>query len=157
MAEKRTKPEKEKKSDNEAKTSFESSSGEPAWKTNLIVVAFSVFLFLYVGMEYCFGTYLTEFAVESKELDLTRKDGAHLTALFWGAFSLMRFLAIFAAFHVPPAAVLGVSFAICVAAASALLVWAETSLMSLQVRLDMHVVMGVFLFVRLGTRTVYLQ
>ena len=40
-------------------------------KQTSIGLIFSLFLFLYVGMEYCFGTYLTVFGVESK-LRLTR-------------------------------------------------------------------------------------
>ena len=40
-------------------------------KQTVIGLIFSLFLFLYVGMEYCFGTYLTVFGVQSK-LQLTR-------------------------------------------------------------------------------------
>ncbi len=67
----------------------------------------------YVGMEYCYGTYLTTFAVKSS-VDAGRREGARATAIFWGSFSLMRFLAIFASSaRVRPVRVLVLSFAIC--------------------------------------------
>lgn len=97
----------------------------PFW-TKLLVGIFSLFLFLYVGMEYCFGTYLTAFAYESKQ-NLTRVQGANLTAIFWGAFSFMRFLAIFAAFYISPLVVLAFSFVICFFGSFALILIAEQS------------------------------
>eukprot|EP00094_Tigriopus_californicus_P009410 TCALIF_09073-PA protein Name:"Similar to Naglt1 Sodium-dependent glucose transporter 1 (Rattus norvegicus)" AED:0.14 eAED:0.14 QI:47/0.33/0.25/0.75/0.33/0.5/4/0/416 len=94
--------------------------------TQLLVALFSLFLFLYVGMEYCFGTYLTTFAYESR-LNLTRIQGANLTAIFWGAFSFMRFLAIFAAFYISPLVVLAFSFVICFFGTFTLIFIAEQS------------------------------
>jgi len=98
-----------------ASSEYESEGVNKGVKTSHVIMAvtFSAFLFLYVGMEYCFGTYLTTFAVKS-ELAATREEGAQVTALFWGAFSLMRFLAIFASsMRVRPLCVLAASFALC--------------------------------------------
>jgi len=103
-----------------------------------IVITFSFFLFLYVGMEYCFGTYLTTFAVKSR-LSATREEGAQVTAIFWGAFSLMRFLAIFASsLRVRPLSVLAASFALCAAGSGAAATGAAEASLS-----HLHMVSGV--------------
>ena len=62
----------------------------------VMVVLLLTFFFVYVGIEYNLGVYLTTFAVECK-LSLTKLQGTNLTAIFWGAFAVMRFIAIFAA------------------------------------------------------------
>ena len=59
------------------------------------------FFFFYVGSEVSFGIYLTAFCVKSR-LHLTKQIGAGITAMFWGCFAAMRFLAIFAAIYLKP-------------------------------------------------------
>ena len=59
------------------------------------------FFFFYCGSEVSFGIYLTAFCVKSR-LGLTAQIGAGITALFWGCFAAMRFLAIFAAIYLKP-------------------------------------------------------
>ena len=59
------------------------------------------FFFFYAGSEVSFGIYLTAFCVKSR-LHLTRQIGAGITAMFWGCFAAMRFLAIFAAIYLKP-------------------------------------------------------
>lgn len=59
------------------------------------------FFFFYAGSEVSFGIYLTAFCVKSR-LGLTKQIGAGITALFWGCFAAMRFLAIFAAIYLKP-------------------------------------------------------
>ena len=59
------------------------------------------FFFFYVGSEVSFGIYLTAFCVKSR-LRLTKQIGAGITAMFWGCFAAMRFLAIFAAIYLKP-------------------------------------------------------
>ena len=59
------------------------------------------FFFFYAGSEVSFGIYLTAFCVKSR-LHLTKQIGAGITAMFWGCFAAMRFLAIFAAIYLKP-------------------------------------------------------
>ena len=59
------------------------------------------FFFFYAGSEVSFGIYLTAFCVKSR-LRLTKQIGAGITAMFWGCFAAMRFLAIFAAIYLKP-------------------------------------------------------
>ena len=59
------------------------------------------FFFFYGGSEVSFGIYLTAFCVKSR-LRLTKQIGAGITAMFWGCFAAMRFLAIFAAIYLKP-------------------------------------------------------
>ena len=66
------------------------------------------FFFFYCGSEYSFGIYLTAFCVKSK-LSLTKQIGAGITAMFWGCFAAMRFLAIFAAIYLKPIYVMSLS------------------------------------------------
>ncbi len=103
-----------------------SPSSELNRSHSVIGILFSLFLFLYVGMEYCYGTYLAAFAVDSR-LHLSRAEGARLTALFWGSFSFMRFLAIFASTAVRPVLVLGGSFIVCFVGSVAAALWGEES------------------------------
>ncbi len=92
-----------------------------------------VFFFLYVGTEYVFGIYLTAFAVSLPTLELTKVQGTRLAAVFWAAFTAMRFLAIFAAIGMDPAYVMGASFAFCLAGTGAMCFLAQHSFLVLQV------------------------
>ena len=66
------------------------------------------FFFFYGGSEVSFGIYLTAFCVKSR-LRLTKQIGAGITAMFWGCFAAMRFLAIFAAIYLKPIYVMSLS------------------------------------------------
>ena len=66
------------------------------------------FFFFYCGSEVSFGIYLTAFCVKSR-LRLTKQIGAGITAMFWGCFAAMRFLAIFAAIYLKPIYVMSLS------------------------------------------------
>ena len=66
------------------------------------------FFFFYGGSEVSFGMYLTAFCVKSR-LSLTKQIGAKITAMFWGCFAAMRFLAIFAAIYLKPIYVMSLS------------------------------------------------
>ena len=66
------------------------------------------FFFFYAGSEVSFGFYLTAFCVKSR-LRLTKQIGAGITAMFWGFFAAMRFLAIFAAIYLKPIYVMSLS------------------------------------------------
>ena len=94
----------------------------------LITIAlFCLFCFSYVGIEGTYGTYLTAFSVHCR-LHLSKAEGAYITAIYFGAFATMRFLAIFASILLNPLALLTVSFALCLVSSVALLFYAESSL-----------------------------
>ena len=62
-----------------------------------------LFFLVVVGLEIAVGGYTTAFAVKSK-LHLSRAEGAYSTAIYFGVFTLARFLAIFAATRFNPIA-----------------------------------------------------
>ena len=92
-----------------------------------------LFFLLYVGMEVCFGLYIATFAVES-QLNLSKSEGAFITAIFWGSFATGRFLAIFAAVKMRPIHIMLLSFAFCLVGAFPLVIWAEKSALVLKVK-----------------------
>ena len=83
-----------------------------------------LFFCLYAGMEVCFGFYIATFAVES-QLNLSKSEGAFITAIFWGCFSIGRFLAIFAAVKLRPIHIMLLSFALYLIGAFPLIIWAD--------------------------------
>jgi len=56
-----------------------------------IVTLTGLFLFIYVGVEVSFGGYVDVFSV--RQLEQTKKGGATLTSVYWGALSAGRLLA----------------------------------------------------------------
>ena len=90
------------------------------------------FYLLYVGMEMCFGLYISTFAVES-QLHLSKSEGAFITAIFYGCFAATRFLAIFAAVKMCPIHIMLLSFSFCVVGSFTLVIWAERSALVLKV------------------------
>ncbi|TRY66961.1 hypothetical protein TCAL_09924 [Tigriopus californicus] len=102
-----------------------------AWKVVTLLGLVAIFFFLYVGVEVTFGTFLTTFAVES-DLQLTKPQGADLTAIFWGFFALMRFLSIFAAIKLNPAVILVFSFGTCLLSSAMLSLYGDQNLRLLQ-------------------------
>ena len=91
-----------------------------------------IFFFVYAGIEYNMGVYLTTFAVECK-LALTKYQGTRITAIFWGAFATMRFLAIFAAIKFNASHVMIFSISVSLIAAVPLVFWAESFILLLQI------------------------
>ena len=92
-----------------------------------------LFFLLYVGMELSFGVYLATFSVKS-QLSLTKSEGAFITAIFWGCFAGMRFVAIFAAIKLHCKHIMNFSFASCLLGAIPLVIWGETSSLALKVK-----------------------
>ena len=89
------------------------------------------FFFLYVGTETSTGNLLTTFSVLCK-LKLSRPVGAEVQAVFWGAFTLVRFLAIFAAVWLAPIVFMTISTLLCIIGGTLLCYLAEYSLSTLQ-------------------------
>ena len=98
----------------------------------IFVVLMCLFFCLYVGMEVCFGLYIATFAVES-QLNLSKSEGAFITAIFWGCFAVARFLAIFAAVKMRPIYIMLLSFAFCLVGSIPLVIWADKSTLVLEV------------------------
>ena len=96
------------------------------------VAILCLFFMLYVGMEVSYGLFVATFAVESK-LGLTKSDGAYITAIFWGCFAAMRFVAIFAAVKMKPIYIMLISFGCCFVGCIPLVIWGDTSPMVLKV------------------------
>lgn len=82
-------------------------------------------MLFFLVQEVTYGLFIASFSVKSK-LQLTKSEGAFITAIFWGSFAAMRFVAIFAAIKLKPHFILVTSFAICLIGSIPLAVWAET-------------------------------
>lgn len=63
------------------------------WK-GFVIVLTVMFMHIYYGLEITFGSFLTTFAHESG-LQLSKADGAHMTSLFWGTFTVLRLFTVF--------------------------------------------------------------
>ena len=98
----------------------------------LFISVMIAYFFMYVGMEVMYGTFVTTFSVEC-ELQLTKQQGATVTAIFWGSFAAMRFLSIFFALKLSPLQLLIVSFVLSLAGSIGLVIYGETSLLALQI------------------------
>ena len=110
------------------------SKGEerPKWyRTSLVIILMS-FLFLYVGMEVMYGTFIATFAVVS-DLHLTRKEAAHVNAVFWGSFTAMRFAAIFIAFKLTALFQLVFCFGLCLVGSVSLAIAANSSVYAIYI------------------------
>jgi hypothetical protein len=100
-----------------------------------ILVGFlSIFFLLYAGLEISYGLYIATFSVES-QLNLSKSEGAYITAIYWGCFATMRCLAIFAAIKFRPIYVMVMSFTFCLMGSVPLTIWGETSVLVLKVKL----------------------
>jgi len=98
---------------------------------NVVIISLILaFLFLYAGMEVIYGTYIATFSVRS-ELHLLRKIGARITAVFWGSFAAMRFVAIFISMKLNPLGTLLFSFFMSIVGSTLLAIFAETSVIAL--------------------------
>jgi len=101
------------------------------WK-NILVGILSIFYLFYAGLEISYGLYIATFSVES-QLNLSKSEGAYITAIYWGSFAIMRCLAIFAAIKLKPIYVMVISFASCLMGSTPLTIWGETSVLVLKV------------------------
>lgn len=103
------------------------------------------FLFIYVGMEKLYGTYLATFTVRS-ELHLSRKVGVRITAVFWGSFMMMRLVAIFISLRLSPLGILLFGFFMSLVGSTLLALFAESSVIA----------MGIFTsFMGIGMAPIY--
>jgi len=118
---------------NEAKESSEDKDEKKPMSKYIkaMVVLLGVFFFLYVGVEYTYGQYTTAFVVTS-DLKGSKIQGTHVTAIFWGAFAVMRFIAIFAAIYLRPGYIMAFSFVFTLAGALSLVITANSSYLALQ-------------------------
>ncbi len=105
----------------------------PSLSVTALVFLLCTFFFLYVGLEYAVGIYLTTFSVKCR-LQLSPVQGSRVTAVFWGAFATMRVLAIFAAAKVRPSIIMWMSFVLCLGGGIAAVFFAEHSFEVLQVK-----------------------
>ena len=98
----------------------------------VMITVILMFLFLYDGMEVMYGTYIGVFSVQSN-LHLTRQWGARVTAVFWGSFASMRFLAIFVAVKLSPFGTLVFSFVMSVVGSTLLAIFGDSSIEALNI------------------------
>ena len=77
-----------------------------------LVLLLIAFIFLYVGMEVMYGTFVATFSVKS-ELSLSRREGAKINAIFWGSFAAMRFAAILISIKLSALSQMILSFTLC--------------------------------------------
>ena len=85
----------------------------------LLVAIIALILGRYVGAEVSFGAYVLLYA--NQRLAVAEADGQYMTALFWGSLALGRLAAVCAAARLPPARMMWLVFAGCVACALLLL------------------------------------
>jgi len=96
------------------------------------VILMGIFFFLYVGTEFTYGQLSTPFVVAS-DLNKSKIDGTHVTAIFWGTFASMRLVAIFTAIYWSPIILMGVSFIFSLLGAISLALYGNTSFTVLEV------------------------
>jgi len=70
-----------------------------------VTVLCSIIMYLYEGMMAMYGGYVYSYAVKSV-VSMTSDQGAYLTSMYWGFFSLGRFICILLAFAISPKAML---------------------------------------------------
>ena len=97
-----------------------------ASNTYFIISIMLAFLFLHCGVALMYATYLATFTVES-QLQLSRQTGARMTAVFWGSFAAMRFVAIFLYVKLGPLGTLLLSFFIIAVGGTILAIFGENS------------------------------
>ena len=98
---------------------------------NFVIISLVLaFLFIYCGLEFIYGIYIATFSVQS-QLHLSRKIGARITAVFWGSFAAMRFVAIFISMKLNPLGTLLFSFFMSIVGSTLLAIFAETSVLAL--------------------------
>ena len=120
----------EKTNDNNPSYKKLTTQKTPMSNNGIVICLILMFLFLYAGMEVMYGTYLATFSVQS-ELHASRKMGARITAVFWGSFAAMRFIAIFISMKLNPLGTLIFSFFMSIVGCTLLAIFAESSVLIL--------------------------
>eukprot|EP00823_Brevimastigomonas_motovehiculus_P002634 TRINITY_DN158_c0_g1_i2.p1 TRINITY_DN158_c0_g1~~TRINITY_DN158_c0_g1_i2.p1 ORF type:complete len:604 (+),score=178.37 TRINITY_DN158_c0_g1_i2:46-1857(+) len=76
--------------------------GEPGSFKLLMVFLTSLFLFLYVGSEHGYQSWIYSYAVDKDGLATTSDIGAYLNSVFWGTFALGRLVAVPISIYLSP-------------------------------------------------------
>jgi hypothetical protein len=97
-----------------------------------LIITMAMFFCLQVGSEMSLLAYLPTFAVESR-LNLSRVEGATVSATLYGCFMAKRLAAMFASMTFHPIVVMHLSLAVSILGGVALVLFAETSMLALQV------------------------
>jgi FHS family Na+ dependent glucose MFS transporter 1 len=93
----------------------------------MIIIA-ACFIFVYVGLEVAFGTYLFTYAVEG-EPQFTKKTATILSSLFWGTFSFLRLISmVLTLCKVPPSILLTGNLIGSLIASIVMLIWPESKI-----------------------------
>lgn len=94
-------------------------------QTNIrLVFLIALFFFLYVGAEVAFGGWIYSYAVA---LNLSSASGAaYLTAVFWGALTIGRLLAVPLAARLRPRIILGTNLLGCLLSLGTILLWSNS-------------------------------
>ena len=82
---------------------------KPSW---MLLGMMSLFLFLYVGCETGYGSYLAAYSFY--QLGFSPRQGSDVTLVYWASFSLGRFVGIFVSMHATPSLMVRVDLAACV-------------------------------------------
>ncbi len=98
----------------------------------IFIILMCLFYVLCAGAEVVTGTYIATFAVKSK-LGTSMVDGAYVTAIYWGSFAAFRFIAIFLSIYLNALTTMLISLGFCIASSLGLAIFAESSLLTLQV------------------------
>eukprot|EP00042_Codosiga_hollandica_P039009 m.323944 g.323944 ORF g.323944 m.323944 type:complete len:270 (-) comp55532_c0_seq9:2607-3416(-) len=86
-----------------------------SFRIKLLALATALF-FVYLGMEVSYGGFVLTYAVQSKEIMMSKPNAALLTSLFWGSFALGRISAIGMAYKMGPSKILIIDIAGCLIA-----------------------------------------
>ena len=116
----------------EATRQQEGKGGKGTAREVAFVTIMSIFFFLYMGLEQTMATYLPTFSVKSG-LHSTKAEGAYVSSVFLGAFTIGRFITIFLSIYVNPLYTMIICFAFSSFGAFMLLFLSQYSLVTLQV------------------------
>ena len=83
---------KRRKSENDLYEVAEIMMSPPLSYRVKIMAAVFIFFFLYVGTEVSYGQFIATFSIHHNEF--TERDGAFLTAVYWGMFALARGMSV---------------------------------------------------------------
>jgi fucose permease len=102
--------------------SASSSAGTVIVPLALMICAF---LFLYTGMEACFGNWIYTYALETGLSSIT--SAAYLNSVFWGALTLGRLLNIPLSSRLRPRTILTLDLTGCLLSVLAMLIWQRSA------------------------------
>jgi fucose permease len=83
-----------------------------------------VFLFLYTGLEACFGNWIYTYALE---IGLSKASAAYLNSVFWGTLTLGRLLNISLSSRLRPRTILTLDLTGCLLSVLAMLFWRQSA------------------------------